>query len=271
MFPPVNSTLYKKNKDMKKIIILLILVTAFSSCIKKGSDLNLKNYFKNYNSCFVLYNLQTDITKRYNNNQCEVQLTPCSTFLIANALIGLETGILKKPTQTLKWDRTKYPIKTWNRNLTLKEAIAASDEPKFKEIAKKIGSKRMKEYLNKFSYGNKDITGGISKFWLGSTLKISANEQVKFLRKVLLDKKILSKNNLNVMQDILEVKKTCNGILYGKTGTEEGLVLGWFVGFFKTNNGKTYIFATNIKAKNNASGQVAKEITINILKDQKII
>ena len=256
---------------MKKITILIILVIVLAGCTKNKLNINLKNYFNGYDACFVLYNTQTHITKIYNEKQCNEQLSPCSTFKIANALIGLETGVLKTPNQVFKWDGVKYPIEAWNKDLTLKEAISESAVPVFQKIAKAIGAKRMQAYLNKFYYGNKDISGGISTFWLANSLKISAIEQVDFLKKILSNKLELNENSLKVIQEILEIKKTKKGTLYGKTGTKEGLVLGWFVGFVKTNNGKTYIFATNIKAKNNASGQVAKEITINILKDQKII
>ena len=44
-------------------------------------------------------------------------------------------------------------------------------------------SQCLQKFLDKINYGNKDISGGISKFWLGSTLKISANEQLQFIKK----------------------------------------------------------------------------------------
>ncbi len=45
---------------------------------------------------------------------------------------------------------------------------------------------------------------------------------------------------------------------------------GWFAGYVERGN-KTYIFATNIESKDNASGIKAKKITLEILKKLKII
>jgi beta-lactamase class D len=177
----------------------------------------------------VLDKLQTDNTKRYNVKQCRKQLSPCSTFKIANALIGLEVGILISPDQIFKWDGIKYPVKAWNKDLTLKKTISVSDVPVFQKITTKIGTSQMQAYINKFNYGNKDISGGITQFWLGNSLKISADEQIDFLRKILLNKLKLSKNSLNVIQEILRIKKYKNGTLYGKTGingTKNGSILG---------------------------------------------
>ena len=35
------------------------------------------------------------------------------------------------------------------------------------------GEERMREHVNKFNYGNRDLSGGIRDFWLQSSLKIS--------------------------------------------------------------------------------------------------
>ena len=52
------------------------------------------------------------------------------------------------------------------------------------ELAARIGPERMQEYIDKIGYGNKDISGGLTTFWLGSSLQISAPEQVDLLNKL---------------------------------------------------------------------------------------
>ena len=42
----------------------------------------------------------------------------------------------------------------------------------------------MQNFLNQFDYGNRDISGGIDRFWLGNTLRISPLEQVAFVQKM---------------------------------------------------------------------------------------
>ena len=43
---------------------------------------------------------------------------------------------------------------------------------------------REKEYLTRIQYGNADLSGGVDRFWLDGALRISAMEQVDFLRKL---------------------------------------------------------------------------------------
>lgn len=53
----------------------------------------------------------------------------------------------------------------------------------------------------------------------------------------------------------------------GKTGTaNEKRTLGWFVGHLYAN-GKEFTFATNIEANSGATGQRAKAITKDLLKE----
>ena len=258
-----------KKDCIMRMIVLLLLLFAINCFAENDEDLNLESYFKNYNGCFVLYDLQKNITKRYNAKQCAERLTPCSSFKIANALIGLETGVLKTSDQIFKWDGKSYPLNAWNKDLTLKEAMTVSAVPVFQRVAEQIGTERMKDYLNRFDYGNKDISGGISKFWLVSSLKISANEQALFLKKILLNELDVKRKSLNVLLEILDNGRIKCGHLYGKTGTKmgEGLGLGWFVGFIRTDDGRTFIFASNIESPQSASGLEAKKIAVNILED----
>ena len=54
----------------------------------------------------------------------------------------------------------------------------------FQEVARRTGKVRMKEWLERLDYGNRDIAGGIDHFWLQGGLRVSAIEQVDFLRKL---------------------------------------------------------------------------------------
>lgn len=54
--------------------------------------------------------------------------------------------------------------------------------------------KKFQEYVTKFDYGNKDLSGdkgqnnGLTNAWLSSSLGISSLEQIAFLQKMLADK-----------------------------------------------------------------------------------
>src|SRR5713226_2073164 len=65
---------------------------------------------------------------------------PASTFKIPNSLIALETGVVEDPDKDIfKWDGVKRSIEAWNRDHTMRTAIAASAVPVYQEIARHIG------------------------------------------------------------------------------------------------------------------------------------
>jgi bla regulator protein BlaR1 len=250
------------------------LIICFHSIKAQSIELiDFKEFFTNYEGTFVLYDTTEDTYVIYNKTQAEKRLSPCSTFKIFNSLVGLETGVIKDENYIIKWDKRKYEFERWNRDHTLKSAIENSVVWYYQELAGRVGKKKMEEYIDKVNYGNKDISGGIDKFWLRSSLKISAIEQIEFLKKLLLYDLPFSKRNIEIVKNIIILDKTDKYILRGKTGSgrEKGKdILGWFVGFIKVNN-KTYIFATNIEAPDGAWGIEAKKITFEILKKLKII
>ncbi|HZC98530.1 MAG TPA: penicillin-binding transpeptidase domain-containing protein, partial [Bradyrhizobium sp.] len=87
---------------------------------------------------------------------------PASTFKIPNSLIALETGVVQDPDKDVfKWDGVTRSIEAWNKDHTLRSALAASAVPVYQEIARRIGAERMQKFVDLFGYGNRDIGGGI--------------------------------------------------------------------------------------------------------------
>jgi beta-lactamase class D len=269
-------------KNLSYILFVLILLF-FSGCNKKpeekknilGSyETDFSKYFEGYSGAFVLYDVNNKYYIRHNEEQCKKRWSPCSTFKIPNSLIALETGVATDENFTLKWDGTKQPYDTWNQDHTLRAAIANSVVWYYRELARRIGEARMKDYIEKIDYGNKDISGGLDKFWLMSSIAISANEQVEFLLKLITNKLPFSERTVNIVKDIMTLEKNDLYVLRGKTGSGENKDIkrtqGWFVGYL-TLGDNAYVFATNIEAPENANGKKAKEITYEILKSLKLM
>src|SRR4029453_18482408 len=107
---------------------------------------------------------------------------PASTFKIPNSLIALETGVVEDPDKDVfKWDGVTRSIEAWNKDHTLRSAIAVSAVPVYQEIARRIGAERMQKYLDLMEYGNRDIGGGIDQFWLTGNLRIDPIQQIDFV------------------------------------------------------------------------------------------
>ena len=240
---------------------------AASGAVGAVSQKIVADEFKGYDGAFVVFDNKTKEYFRFNKQRCEKRISPCSTFKIFNALVGVETGVIKDQDTTFKWDGAKHEIASWNKDHSLKSAMSNSVVWYFQRIAAQVGEKRMKHYLQEVGYGNQDMSAGLTKFWLGNSLKISADEEVEFLRKLVDGDLPFSKRTMDIVKSTIKLNETPTSTLFGKTGTDgenKKLVLGWFVGYVERKD-RTYVFATNIKAKDDAFGKRAKERTIAIL------
>jgi beta-lactamase class D len=178
---------------------------------------------------------------------------PASTFKIPNSLIALETGVVADPDKDIfKWDGVTRSIEGWNRDHTLRSAIAASAVPVYQEIARRIGEVRMQKYVDLFEYGNRDIGGGIDQFWLTGSLRIDPVQQVDFVDRLRRGVLPVSKRSQDLVRDILPVTKVGDATIRAKTGlvgAETGKPsLGWLVGWTEKGDDQT-VFALNLDVR----------------------
>lgn len=251
---------------------LLVFGTILAACTDPRPAPDLSPFFDGYQGCFVLWDVAADEYTRYNPDRCAERLSPCSTYKIPHSLIGLETGVISDQYHVREWDGTQYPVEVWNQDHTMASAVQNSVVWYFQAVAEEIGEERMQAYLGEFGYGNEDISGGLTEFWLGSSLEISANEQIAFLARLRLDDLPVSSRSMEIVKEVIVLEKTDAYIYRGKTGscTPEGEhSLGWFVGYVERDD-TAYVFATNIQATE-ASGQRAQSITEDILKHLNLI
>lgn len=104
---------------------------------------------------------------------CATPYAPESTFKIPLSLIGFDFGILKSasnPSWSLPEGTDPYinvckgdhnPL-TWMRDSCLWYS---------RILTTKLGMKKFQDYVTKFSYGNMDLSGGLTNAWISSSLK----------------------------------------------------------------------------------------------------
>lgn len=231
--------------------------------------------FGAYSGAFVLFDAAHQHWIRFHPEECRLRKTPCSTFKVLNTLIALETGVASGPDFSLPWDGTHYSIEPWNHDQTLRSAFSVSCVWYFQALAKRIGVEHYREILPKVGYGNADVSGGVTQFWLQSTLTISPDEQVDFLRQLHARKLPFADKTVDTLLDIMTLSRTGETIFRGKTGTagdadKDVATLGWFVGSVSTPGGE-YYFTTRITGGENPSGRTARKITETILGTLKIL
>ena len=252
-------------------LFLCIVILSATTPIQASPLMNIEHVaplFKGFKGTFVLYDESKNQYFVYNEEQSTKRLTPCSTFKIYNSLIALETGVAPDENMVLPWDGQQRFLPIWNQDHTMASGIKNSVVWYYQELASRIGPERMQKYIDAIPYGNRDISGGITQFWLRSSLKISAKEQVELLRRLYNDQLPFSQRNMAIVRKII-AQSLDNGALFsGKTGSGwvEGVYsVGWFVGVLEKNN-QRYYFATNIEAVDGASGIKARTISIEVLK-----
>jgi beta-lactamase class D len=254
-------------------VVLLFSASTFA-------EVDFKKAFGDRDGCFIISDVQTGKTiTEYNKKRCAERFTPCSSFKIAAALMGIENGIIKNENQIIKWDGVKRGRAEENRDQTPLTWMSDSIKWVTEWIMPKVGEKNIKKYLKDFNYGNRDFSGGLKNAWVTSSLKISAHEQMSFLSKLWKNELPVSTNTINLTKKIIFIKKIGDAELYGKTGTgclvghecldRPGKMIGNFVGILNSNS-KVYAFAANasdLTEQERAAGPRLKKTVIEILKD----
>lgn len=266
----------------KKIVFKLIgiLLVGFSftnDVFTTKNHPDFKKYYDKYkvSGSFLLFDQKKNQYIVYNQEQTKQQFTPASTFKICNSLIGLETGAIKDSNFIIKWDSVVRQNGNWNKDHDLKEAYKNSTVWYYQELARRVGGEKMKYWLDKAAYGNKDTTGGIDKFWLTGGLRITAEEQIDFLRRLCDDKLPFSKRTTDIVKSIMIDPTIPNCVFRAKTGwgSQGNEDIGWYVGYVEVKN-RVYYFANCIQTTdfNNQDFAIArKEIVYQILRDLKIL
>lgn len=262
---------------MKSALLLYLVLSLCRSALaaETTGERDFSAEFGAYSGAFVLYDAAHQRWLRYHPEECRIRTTPCSTFKVLNALIALETGVASGPDFSLPWDGTQHTIEPWNHDQTLRSAFSVSCVWYFQELARRVGLEHYQQILPKVGYGNGDVSGGVTQFWLASSLTISPDEQVTFLRRLHERKLPFSDKTMATVLDIMTLSHNGQVIFRGKTGTagngkELIATLGWFIGSVSTPAGD-YLFATRITGGENPSGRTARKITESILSTLKIL
>lgn len=233
---------------MKKYLIFFIMTCTFVWAQEPD--------FGSFKGNAVIVDMTNDQRTVYGNGADE-RLNPCSTFKILHSLIALDTHVIADENTTLKWDGTIREYPSWNKDHSMRSAIAVSAVWFYQSIAKRIGEQRMQPYVEKARYGNADTSKQLTNFWLGGgSLKISPNEQADFLMRLVNNELSFSTRALTTVKDIITLHKEGKYVFAGKTGSCNNV--GWFVGF-EHNNDKTEVFVFELQGEN-ADGSKAKKV-----------
>lgn len=276
-------TFIKRVKGMTAFMLTSVLLMGFAPFIstyaadeshyqwdsssENISYVDLSSYFGEYEGSFVLYDLGNDAWSIHDMEHATLRVAPSSTYKIYDALFGLEEGVITPEDSFIAWNGETYPFEAWNTDQTLQSAMNSSVNWYFESVDEQLGAADISNYIEEIGYGNENINGNFSTYWMESSLKISPIEQVELLTKLQNNSFGFAPENINAVKDAICLSSSDAVTFYGKTGTgrvDGQDVNGWFVGLLETAD-NTYFFATNIGADSNATGGNATEITMSIL------
>lgn len=195
------------------------------------------------------------------DGDCARRAPPASTFKIPIALMGYDSGFLKDasapvlpyrdgdPAWNPAWKSPTDPAK-W-----MKESVVWYSQ----RVTQALGKDRFASYVRAFGYGNRDASGdpgkdnGLDRAWLSSSLAISPDEQIVFLRKLLARELPVNAQAIETTMALLDHGVRGDGWrVYGKTGSApprnaDGTLnharpWGWFVGW-AVNGERRIVFA----------------------------
>lgn len=196
----------------------------------------------------------------HQQGSCDHRAYPMSTFKLPLAMMGYDAGILVDD-KTPRWE--------YQQKFNAPKRVQKATDPTIwqaqsvvwysQELTRRLGEQRFHDYVESFAYGNGDVTGGpggtqgLTESWLMSSLEISPNEQVDFLRRFLRGDLLISTHAVAMTQAITPRFDAKGGwTVHGKTGSgrmrdsrgkaDSGRPIGWFVGWAE-KQGRRVVFA----------------------------
>lgn len=258
---------------MIRILFVLFLLNIGFLNAQSTEIINLDTFFNGHAGTIVIYDISNNKLIKHTPERAAQRFLPASTFKIPNSLFGLESGVIEDENFVIKWDGIERDFKEWNRDHSLSSALKVSNVPYYQELARRVGKEKLQQYLDTINYGNKTIGNTVDRFWLDNSLKISADEQIDFLKKFYNYELPFSKRNIDIVKSIMSEEKYSGSTLKFKTGTgnkQDGTFIGWLVGYVEKGT-NVYFFAFNVEAdtfqevsglRNSASRDILKELKI---------
>ena len=251
-----------------------LLLIALYLPMSHAEDAGLARIFQaaGVKGTMVIANLEGTRQFVHNDNRANTRLPAASTFKILNSLIAQDEGAVSGPDEVLVWDGHHYDIADWNQNHTLASAYKASCVWCYQVIASRIDPKKYQAHIQRAGYGQLAEPFDPTHFWLDGSLKISALEQVEFLRKLVNRSLPYKPASYDALRDIMVIEKNDSYTIRAKTGwaTSSTLQAGWYVGYVETKHG-AWLFALNMDISDKSQLPLRQQITEQSLRKMKII
>ncbi|MBY4947355.1 class D beta-lactamase [Cupriavidus respiraculi] len=228
----------------------------------------------------LIYDPRRDRLHAYNPERAARGYVPASTFKIFNSLIGLETGAVKDvDNDRLPWNGRVHLVggkavlpAACNADVPLRVAFPNSCVPAYQTLARRVGRAPYQRYFAAARYGNQDLSGPIDQFWLNGKLRVTAYDQIDFLRQLVAESLPFSPRTYAQVKSIMVNESTADYTLRGKTGWADNVSpdVGWWIGWVE-RGGESYLFAINLDITRPEHAKARFDITRAALRQMGVL
>ncbi|WP_017589176.1 penicillin-binding transpeptidase domain-containing protein [Nocardiopsis ganjiahuensis] len=209
---------------------------------------------------FVLFDAGDRSAVVVNPEGARERAVPASTFKLPNTLIALQTGEVA--------DVDEAVSTASGEELSLREALPATDVPVHQEVADRIGFDRMSTWVDRFDYGNRQLgeEGDMDRFWLEGPLEISALEQATFVAELAREELPVDVEHQQAVRELLRVEEGADHQLFGRTGLGVNVdpVPGWWVGWVEHGD-ELHTFALRLEIEEEGDADLRESLGRELL------
>ncbi|WP_171550970.1 OXA-286 family carbapenem-hydrolyzing class D beta-lactamase [Acinetobacter sp. Ac_5812] len=235
---------------------------------QKNEQQQISSLFQSAQTSGVLVIYDGKKIHSYGNDldRAEQRYIPASTFKMLNALIGIQHHKTTSD-EVFKWDGKKRAFSSWEKDLSLAEAMQASAVPVYQELARRIGLELMTREVKRVGYGNKNIGTQVDNFWLVGPLKITPIEEVRFAYALAKQKLPFDQPTQQQVKAMLLVDQIQGTKIYAKSGwgMDVSPQVGWWTGWIEQPNGKITAFSLNMQMSQPEHADARKVIVYQAL------
>lgn len=241
---------------------------------QESEQQQIASLFQNAQTSGVLVIYDGKKIQKFGNDvhRADQRYIPASTFKMLNALIGIQHH-KTTPKEVFKWDGQKRAFSSWEKDLTLAEAMQASAVPVYQELARRIGLKLMTREVKRVGYGNKNIGTQVDNFWLVGPLKITPVEEVRFAYALAKQKLPFDQSTQQQVKGMLLIDEVQGTKIYAKSGwgMDVSPQVGWWTGWIEQANGKITAFSLNMEMSRHEHTEARKAIVYQALQQLDLL
>lgn len=227
-------------------------------------DPSLQAAFGEREVVFAARSRDSDQLIAFNAGRIGERHPPFSTFKLPNFLIALESGAVDDAHRMRDWDPARRPAtafwpESWRQPQSLMTAFRHSAVWFFRDVALAVGGERYRHDLARFGYGNRAAADGSDLFWLDGSLRISVEEQVGFIARLLAGEFGVDSQHWAALRQASLLSETGACRLHGKTGAGpvtadfDGAFEGWLVGWAECRSAQPVAYALWVRGESFAA------------------